>query len=278
MDPLIGSGLNSLLNIGGGIHQNTANQMAATRQYDRNQTMWERQRDNDLANWNRANAYNSPQSQMARFKEAGLNPHLIYGKGSSGNTTAMRSPDIKPYNRAEAKNVMQGQNAFGDYVTLKNTEAQTNLLEEQENVARNTAALKNTENARQIIQFANEAKYSFETAKETLRGLEATSDHKRADADVAMGTKENRIEQAGQNLANSIKDGDLKTQQKAINQFEIDLNSQGLTKNDNKFWRILATHFGSMDALLKATAGVLSIPPELIKFIKTLFMATKFID
>lgn len=31
------------------------------------------------------NEYNSPASQMARFKEAGLNPNLVYTQGNSGN-------------------------------------------------------------------------------------------------------------------------------------------------------------------------------------------------
>jgi len=31
------------------------------------------------------NEYNSPAAQMKRFKEAGLNPALVYGQGSSGN-------------------------------------------------------------------------------------------------------------------------------------------------------------------------------------------------
>jgi hypothetical protein len=35
-------------------------------------------RKNALADWNRQNAYNSPAQQMQRFKEAGLNPNLIY--------------------------------------------------------------------------------------------------------------------------------------------------------------------------------------------------------
>lgn len=30
-------------------------------------------------------AYDSPEAQMQRYKAAGLNPHLIYGQGSSGN-------------------------------------------------------------------------------------------------------------------------------------------------------------------------------------------------
>lgn len=36
------------------------------------------------ADWHRQNAYNSPEEQMKRFGAAGLNPHLIYGQGSSG--------------------------------------------------------------------------------------------------------------------------------------------------------------------------------------------------
>lgn len=34
------------------------------------------------------NAYNTPAMQMARFGDAGLNPHLIYGQGSAGNQPA----------------------------------------------------------------------------------------------------------------------------------------------------------------------------------------------
>ena len=36
----------------------------------------------NLEMWNLQNEYNSPSAQMERFKEAGLNPNLIYGPGS----------------------------------------------------------------------------------------------------------------------------------------------------------------------------------------------------
>lgn len=48
--------------------------------------------------WNAQNMYNSPTAQMARYKDAGLNPHLIYGQGSPGNATAppaYQPPDIQ---------------------------------------------------------------------------------------------------------------------------------------------------------------------------------------
>lgn len=41
--------------------------------------------------------YNSPEAQMARFKEAGLNPNLVYDKGDAGNMSqAPKYPEIAP--------------------------------------------------------------------------------------------------------------------------------------------------------------------------------------
>jgi len=39
--------------------------------------------------WKMQNEYNSPLNQMKRLKEAGLNPNLMYGKGTVGNATTM---------------------------------------------------------------------------------------------------------------------------------------------------------------------------------------------
>lgn len=43
----------------------------------------------DMEMWNKSNAYNSPQAQMQRLKDAGLNPNMMYGNGSAstGNTS-----------------------------------------------------------------------------------------------------------------------------------------------------------------------------------------------
>lgn len=40
------------------------------------------------------NLYNSPAAQMARYREAGLSPNLIYGQGSSGNQSS--TPAFNP--------------------------------------------------------------------------------------------------------------------------------------------------------------------------------------
>lgn len=41
--------------------------------------------------------YNTPAMQMQRFKDAGLNPNLVYGQGNPGNMSSAPSyPDIRP--------------------------------------------------------------------------------------------------------------------------------------------------------------------------------------
>lgn len=78
------------MNIGGGLfgahQQSRYNRRYAAEQHGYNMELMRYQ-----------NEYNSPSSQMQRFRDAGLNPNLMYGQGSSGNMeSAPRYPDIKP--------------------------------------------------------------------------------------------------------------------------------------------------------------------------------------
>jgi hypothetical protein len=61
-----------------------------------NLEMYNTQRQDALADWNRQNQYNSPEAQMARFKEAGLNPHLIYGQMTTAQP--IKTPEAKAPN------------------------------------------------------------------------------------------------------------------------------------------------------------------------------------
>lgn len=42
--------------------------------------------------WQMENEYNSPEMQMARLKDAGLNPHLVYGQGATATGGSIGSP------------------------------------------------------------------------------------------------------------------------------------------------------------------------------------------
>lgn len=58
-----------------------------------------KQNEFNLEMWNKQNEYNSPQAQMQRFAEAGLNPNLIYSHGSNGNNAQAaqkNAPDFEP--------------------------------------------------------------------------------------------------------------------------------------------------------------------------------------
>lgn len=84
--PLIAAGVSAIGNIIGNAQQKSANRRLAQFQADANERYLQQQLD-----------YNSPEAQMARFKKAGLNPHLIYGQGNPGNQAAPLSyPDIRP--------------------------------------------------------------------------------------------------------------------------------------------------------------------------------------
>lgn len=60
------------------------------------------QRGWDVMNYQ--NWYNSPEMQMNRFRQAGLNPHLIYGQGTPGNTQS--TPQMG--NRGKYNNQVRG--------------------------------------------------------------------------------------------------------------------------------------------------------------------------
>ena len=62
-----------------------------------NEAQYKRQREDALADWARTNEYNAPLQQMARLKEAGLSPHLIYGGGANSISQPVRSTDTKSW-------------------------------------------------------------------------------------------------------------------------------------------------------------------------------------
>lgn len=65
--------------------------------------MYNRTRRDNIEFWNMNNQYNSPAAQMGRFKDAGLNPNLVYGQGTSGNSSPIPTPDTMPVQMREPR-------------------------------------------------------------------------------------------------------------------------------------------------------------------------------
>lgn len=87
------------------VGQNIVNVAQSKRQWRYQQAAMDKQQALNLETWNMQNAYNTPQQQMQRLQDAGLNPRLIYGEGSSAPNMAgpldtaqapvRQTPDLK---------------------------------------------------------------------------------------------------------------------------------------------------------------------------------------
>jgi len=93
--PLIAGGASLL---GGGLNAvSTAQENARSREFA--YMMYQRQFADNIGLWNMQNAYNSPSAQMERYRDAGLNPRLIYGQANTAGglqAPSAHSPNFTP--------------------------------------------------------------------------------------------------------------------------------------------------------------------------------------
>jgi hypothetical protein len=76
---------------------------ARKKAFKRSKQLMDKQFKMDKQMWDYQNAYNTPLNQMRRLKEAGLNPALMYGQGTTGNANNMvqsKFQELSPYMNA----------------------------------------------------------------------------------------------------------------------------------------------------------------------------------
>lgn len=78
----------------------------------------------NIANWKMANEYNLPKNQMQRYREAGLNPNLIYGK-LDNSASMVASPSAQSASIDRRSSLLQNIQVAAN---LRQMEAQTKLL------------------------------------------------------------------------------------------------------------------------------------------------------
>lgn len=240
---------------------------ANKQQLDYNKQMYQQQRKDSLSDWEMQNKYGSPQQQMQRLSEAGLNPHLVYGKGTIDNFAgAVRSTDVKQYS-PEAVRMDIGQ-TLSAYADLELKRAQTdNLRSSIETSAEQRALI-----AAQALRTAKETDNTvFRTMRDSLLlpgSLEAQrASLKKTDAEIRsildsndraaaknssdlkeaveriLSSREQRAktviekEQLRQLIKNLNQDSQLK-------QFDINLKQQGVQPTDNILFRAAAQFLG----------------------------------
>lgn len=120
--------------------QNNFNKQQATTSWNRAIDMWQRQ-----------NIYNSPKEQMNRLLQANLNPNLMYGQGSVGNSSSSPSPDTP--RGVELPNSYRYDNGVGglfssiadsinSYVSMQRQIAEIDQLKANKNLTDTTANLR----------------------------------------------------------------------------------------------------------------------------------------
>jgi hypothetical protein len=86
----------------------------------------------DLEMWQRQNEYNAPTQQMARLREANLNPNLVYGSGSVvGNTTATTPKYQAPGAKYDYQTPVDIGGTISSYLDYEMKQSQIDYLEEQ---------------------------------------------------------------------------------------------------------------------------------------------------
>lgn len=210
---------------------------------------WNREAAWNLKHWHRQNEYNLPIHQMQRMKDAGLNPHLMYGKGTPGNAAPMGAPSGKVPNAPQAANVVRGIKAFGDFADTSVKNAQTNNLEANTNVSKQEAILKAVQAANEAIKgkkskldygIAKELREtSINAAKTNLEKLSHETKRSEAEAIFSHKSKDARVEKIKQELRNLIEENNIRKMRKSLMKWELELKEYNLTPQDNALLRLI---------------------------------------
>lgn len=157
---------------------------------DFQRSMYERQRKDALTDWDKQNQYNSPLATMERFKDAGLNPNLIYGQGTQASTP-VRTASPGSY-RAEAPKLDLGD-ALSAFVKVMLDQTQISNQEKLLELREKELQMKNLK-----FDIDEQTKFttieSREQALRNLRQQHTNMDESNARAWIAQGLDKNRTE------------------------------------------------------------------------------------
>lgn len=247
------------------------------------------QRQHALEDWNRQNEYNSPVNQMARLKEAGLNPRLVYDNGATQMSGNIRSSDTGSW-RPEPPQfdlgsvVNQGLQAYMD---MQTRELQWDNMKKQNQVMDLDTKLK----AAQVIATLNSAESTGVTTeqkrfdlnmKNALKetSLEAATvdlQKKYADLNYTLNENERRQAMTSANLSEAVeriltqrsnRETSLKLRQKMdveidnlkkdgkLKDFDVKLTEAGVRPGDPAWMRMLAQIVKSINDKISGAGGL----------------------
>lgn len=128
---VVGAGIAAAGSLLGGLFSSSGTSKAAKAQLQgiretnaANARLAQKQNEWNLEQWNRENAYNTPEEQRLRYEKAGINPYFAMGNIQSGNSDSLMSADLA--NQQPVVSPLQGQ-ASQQFGTAISNAAQTGV-------------------------------------------------------------------------------------------------------------------------------------------------------
>jgi len=242
---------------------NILNFMGVKEQRKYNESIYEKQKQDNLDFWRLQNDYNSPANQMARYKAAGLSPHLIYGKAGDNSAGNLLTPNFQSTNKIEARTTPN----LSTFVDNEIKVAQADNLRAQNQVLQNEALLKAAQTANTLqqtdrgkfdLEFETELRQtSADARREALRQLKQSIDIGLKDYEIRAAQSATSIKEALERIVKMRIDNaktkeeiqNLKqTRQNIINsnklqELDIQLKKMGLQPHDPLWQRTLIQQY-----------------------------------
>lgn len=228
------------------------------------QEMYNRQQADNERMWNMSNTYNSPQEQMKRLQEAGLNPNLVYGSGGqTGGTASPMSAPSADYNHKPTSfdlGAVAGS-AFDAYFNSQLKSAQLDNLRAQNDVIRQEAVYKGVQtDALATTSGLNKDSYEYDLDYRRQRSFKMAAEHviKENEAEIILKTKPHTIQLAAEKIAQMRTGRQLTREQieklnndQEVQRMNIDLQKNGIRPNDEIYWRFLGTILSKLGLSIK---------------------------
>jgi hypothetical protein len=227
--------------------------------------MYQRTKTDNLTNWQMQNEYNSPQQQMQRLKNAGLNPNMLYDKtGAVIPAQNINTPDVQSaqFRTPEFGNI--GTGLVQGYFDTKIKQAQYDNFKAQNTVLLQESVLKAAQAAGEVVRTQGQSlsnTFAEQNLTNALKKAGMETDKLGADIEFTLSENQRRAVMNSQNLQESIQrvknmatqnindqatlniiNQNLENLRKdgVIKQLDINLKKNGIQPTDALWQRIVA--------------------------------------
>lgn len=220
----------------------------------REEQKWREQNEYYEQLWHKMNEYNSPMAQMNRFKEAGLNPNLIYGQSNTAPAIATANfgkGTLHSYNPKipDLSGLSMAGNSLMAYYQSRESAARTNNLEAQNEVLKQEQAKK----ALEVVglglansKTSGELEFQRPLLQTSLDAALANLQKTKTETDIALQKNERdaalnsaSISEAYQRIQNMRGELYNKGLDAVLKKLDIQLKQDGVQPSDPAWMRIL---------------------------------------